>query len=85
MPRLQEPEHHEEQPGADKTAPVRSNRGRGSAGPGSAILRPSQMIQATTSTCSPNDARQLIALVKIPPISGPAAAPSPPAPLTTPK
>ena len=72
-------------PSADRTAPVRSNPGRGSAGPGSAILRPSQMIQATTSTCSPNDARQLIALVNTPPISGPAAAPSPPAPLTTPK
>jgi hypothetical protein len=45
-----------------------------------AILRPSQMIQATTSTCSPNDARQLIGLVTTPPISGPAATPSPPAP-----
>ena len=43
------------------------------------------MIQATTSTWSPNEARQLIALVTTPPISGPAAAPSPPAPLTTPK
>ncbi len=43
------------------------------------------MIQATTSTCSPNEARQLIALVTTPPINGPAAAPRPPAPLTTPK
>jgi hypothetical protein len=43
------------------------------------------MIQATTRTCSPNEARQLIALVTTPPISGPAAAPSPHAPLTTPK
>jgi hypothetical protein len=43
------------------------------------------MIQATTRTCSPNEARQLIALVTTPPISGPAAAPRPPAPLTTPK
>ena len=38
------------------------------------------MIQATTRTCSPNEARQLIALVTTPPISGPAAAPSPPTP-----
>ena len=43
------------------------------------------MIQATTRTCRPNDARQLSALVTSPPISGPAAAPRPPAPLTTPK
>ena len=43
------------------------------------------MIQATTRTCSTNDARQLIALVIRPPMSGPAAAPRPPAPLTTPK
>ena len=49
------------------------------------ILRASQMIQATTRTCRPNEARQLIALVTSPPISGPAAAPSPPAPLITPK
>ena len=52
---------------------------------GSVILRASTRIQATTRTCSPNEARQLIALVTRPPISGPAAAPSPPAPLTTPK
>ena len=32
-----------------------------------------------------NEARQLIALVTRPPISGPAAAPSPAAPLTMPK
>jgi hypothetical protein len=49
------------------------------------ILRASTMIHATTSTCSPKDARQLIALVTTPPISGPAAAPRPPAPLITPK
>ena len=42
-------------------------------------------IQATISTCSPNEARQLTAVVTTPPISGPAAAPRPPAPLTTPK
>ncbi len=42
------------------------------------------MITATTSTCSRNEARQLNALVTSPPSNGPAAAPSPPAPLTIP-
>ena len=72
-------------PAADRTAPVRSKRGLGPGLAGSLILRASKMIQATTRTCRPNEARQLIALVTRPPISGPAAAPSPPAPLTTPK
>jgi hypothetical protein len=72
-------------PTADRIAPVRSKRGAGPVLPGSLILRPSRMIQATTSTCRPNDARQLIALVTRPPISGPAAAPMPAAPLITPK
>ena len=72
-------------PAADKTAPVRSGRGLGPGWAGSVILRASRMIQVTTRICRPNDARQLIALVTRPPISGPAAAPSPPAPLTTPK
>ena len=52
---------------------------------GSTIFLASTMIQATSRTCSPNEARQLIALVTSPPMRGPAAAPSPPAPLTTPK
>ena len=43
------------------------------------------MITATTRTCSTKEARQLIALVIRPPMSGPAAAPSPAAPLTMPK
>ena len=43
------------------------------------------MIAATTATCRRNEARQLMALVITPPISGPAAAPSPAAPLTMPK
>jgi hypothetical protein len=42
-------------------------------------------MAATTSTCRMNEARQLIALVTRPPMSGPAAAPSPAAPLTAPK
>ncbi len=72
-------------PAADSTAPVRSNEGTRPVLAGSGILRASTMIHATTTTCSPNEARQLIALVIRPPISGPAAAPSPPAPLTIPK
>ena len=52
---------------------------------GSVILRARKAIQATTRTWRANDARQLMALVTRPPISGPAAAPRPPAPLTTPK
>jgi hypothetical protein len=43
------------------------------------------MIDTTISTCSTNDARQPMPLVINPPISGPAAEPSPAAPLTTPK
>ena len=57
----------------------------GPDGAGSVILRASQMIQTTMRTCRPNEARQLMALVTSPPMSGPAAAPRPPAPLTTPK
>lgn len=72
-------------PIADSTAPVTSKCGRGPVLAGSAILNASQVIAATTRTCSPKDARQLSALVIRPPISGPVAAPRPPAPLTTPK
>ena len=72
-------------PMADSAAPVTSKCGRGPVRAGSAILRASQAIIATTRTCNPKDARQLSALVIRPPISGPAAAPRPPAPLTTPK
>ncbi len=72
-------------PAADSTAPPRSKRGAVWVTGGSSILRARNTIHATTSTCSPNEARQLIALVRRPPISGPAAAPRPPAPLTMPK
>jgi hypothetical protein len=41
--------------------------GRGAGEPGSVILRASRMIHPTTSTWSPKDARQLIALVTAPP------------------
>ena len=43
------------------------------------------MIVPTTTAWKTNAARQLIAVVMTPPISGPAAAPMPPSPLITPK
>ncbi len=42
------------------------------------------MIAPTTRAWKTNAARQLIAVVMSPPISGPAAAPMPPSPLITP-
>ena len=46
--------------------------------------RLSKMMIATISAWKTNAARQLIAVVMRPPISGPAAAPMPPMPLITP-
>ena len=60
-PRLQQPKHPEEQACRGRTARVRSNRRFGPNRAGSVILRASQMIHATTRTCRPNEARQLIA------------------------
>ncbi len=71
-------------PAAERIAPTRSNRGAAPRG-GSTILRAITMMRATTRTCSTKEARQLMALVIMPPMSGPAAAPSPAAPLTMPK
>ena len=48
------------------------------------MRRLSRMIVTITSAWKTNAARQLIALVITPPISGPAAAPMPPIPLITP-
>jgi hypothetical protein len=72
-------------PAADKAAPTRSNCGRCAGRGGSGILRASSRIAITTATCRTNEDRHPIQLVNMPPISGPAAAPNPPAPLTTPK
>ena len=72
-------------PTADRTAPNASKGRVGSAGIGSAIRRLSRTISATTTAWKTNAARQLIAVVMRPPISGPAAAPMPPSPLMTPK
>jgi hypothetical protein len=71
-------------PTADRTAPNPSKGRVGSAGSGSAIRRLSRTISATTAAWKMNAARQLIAVVITPPISGPAAAPRPPSPLITP-
>src|SRR3954465_14813781 len=71
-------------PTADRTAPNPSNGLVGSAGRGSVIRRLSRTITAMTAAWKTNAARQLIAVVMSPPISGPAAAPRPPKPLMTP-
>ena len=62
-----------------------SKRRVGSAGNGSFIRRLRITIVATITACNRNEARQLIAVVISPPTSGPAAAPTPPVPLITPK
>ena len=69
---------------AERTAPVMSNFRVGSAGSGSLIPRASQMMTAMTRAWKMNAARQLIAELIRPPISGPAAAPMPPSALITP-
>ena len=71
-------------PTADSTAPTASNGRVGSGGIGSTILRLSRMMVATTRAWNRNAARQLIPVVMTPPISGPAAAPTPPRPLIAP-
>ena len=72
-------------PTADRIAPIASNGRVGSASSGSSRRRLSRTITATTTAWKTNAARQLIAVVIKPPISGPAAAPMPPSPLITPK
>ena len=72
-------------PSADRTAPSRSKRGFAPWMPVSATLRPSSTMPATTIACSRNEYRQLHVVVMRPPMSGPAAAPTPPIPMTTPK
>ena len=49
------------------------------------MARLSQTMTAMISAWNTNAARQLIAVVMRPPISGPAAAPMPPMPVITPK
>jgi hypothetical protein len=73
-------------PSADSTAPPVSNGRVGSAGSGSLTYRRlSTKITATTTAWKTKAARQLIADVMRPPISGPAAAPIPPIALIAPK
>ena len=72
-------------PAADSTAP-RMSKGRvGSGATGSTILRLSRTITAMITAWKTKAARQLIAVVMRPPINGPAAAPTPPMPVMTPK
>ncbi len=78
------PKTMQNMPTADKTAPNASNGRVGSAGMGSATRRLSNTIRTMTAAWKMNAARQLIAVVMTPPISGPAAAPMPPSPLITP-
>ena len=78
---LQDPEHHEEH--ADRRQD-RAERVEGTRRVGRqrdrSIRRLSRTISATTAAWKTNAARQLIAVVMSPPISGPAAAPMPPMP-----
>ena len=71
-------------PTADRIAPTTSNGRVGSGGTGSTIRRLSKDDHRDTTAWKMNAARQLIAVVMRPPISGPAAAPMPPNPLITP-
>ncbi len=84
MPAWRIPKTTKNIPTADRTAPIPSNGRVGSAGSGSASFRLRSTIAATTSAWNTNAARQLIAVVIRPPISGPAAAPMPPMPLIAP-
>ena len=71
-------------PTAERTAP-RASKGRvGSAARGSSMRRLSTTIKTMMATWKMNAARQLMAVVITPPMSGPAAAPMPPSPLITP-
>ena len=84
LPACRMPTTTKKSPTAERTAP-RVSKGRVlSAGRGSMMRRLSTMIVATIAACRRKDARQLIAVVMSPPISGPAAAPMPAIPLMRP-
>ncbi|OQB76249.1 MAG: hypothetical protein BWX88_05364 [Planctomycetes bacterium ADurb.Bin126] len=72
-------------PAAERMVPTMSKPGFGPCTPGSTIDRLWMMTMPTTRACTTKAARQLIAVVMIPPTSGPAAAPMPPAALIAPK
>ncbi len=71
-------------PTADRTAPPVSNERVGSGGSGSSIRRLSRMITAITRAWNTKAARQPMPEVMSPPISGPAAAPTPPSAMMVP-
>jgi hypothetical protein len=85
VPACRMPTTTKNRPAADSTAPRRSNFGFGPCTPGSTIRRLRTRIAPTTRACTTNDTRQLVVVVMRPPISGPAAAPIPPAALIEPK
>ena len=72
-------------PIAESTAPPVSNGRVGSGGSGSVRFRLSKTITTMIRAWKMKAARQVIAVVISPPISGPAAAPMPPRALITPK
>ena len=80
LPACRIPNTTKNMPTAERIAPTASKGRVGSGGSGSTSRRLSRMIVATISAWKTNAARQLIAVVITPPISGPAAAPIPPKP-----
>ena len=81
---LENPEHDEEHAdrGQDRSEPVEGTGRVGREGVGDPAAE--QDDQRDDRAWKMNAARQLIAVVMRPPISGPAAAPRPPSPLMTP-
>ena len=76
----------EKSPIPDSTAPTVSKGRSGSAGSGSTTPRRlNRRIATITSAWKTKAARQLMNVVIAPPISGPAAAPRPAAPMIAPK
>ncbi len=78
------PETSRIRPRADSTAPRVSKGRSGLAGTGSSTRRASHTMTAMTRAWNTKAARQLIAAVIAPPISGPVAAPTPPIALIAP-
>jgi hypothetical protein len=85
LPAWRIPNTTQNMPMPERIAPTRSKGRSGSGASGSTIRRLRRTIVPTTSAWKTNAARQLIAVVITPPMSGPAAAPIPPRPLITPK
>ena len=80
-----DPHHHQDEPDRGQDRPDRIERRSGRRGSGIVMLRLSKTMTTMTSAWNTKAARQLIAVVIRPPMSGPAAAPMPPIPLIAPK